>query len=313
MSFALSPSSLHLHEDTLVAIGANSHSTDAAIAANEIPRRRSFFTRPGSSLKIVLSNRTRSSYNDFLPRVHRFLYMVGWQTEDFWDGELNAFAAHHQVIAPDLPGHGESGTSRRQWGIPEFGADICSVLKTEGVKKVVLFGNSLGGPVAIEAALLVPDRVLGVVGVDTFQSLSYTISAEDARKRADAFRGDYAASLRQMVKQLFHHDADPALLAEAERRMAYTAPEAAYGMFLSLAGYDTSESARRLNAPLRAINGDLYPTDFEGARKVKADFDAQEAGRAGARCDYEAHGPLPDARTTGGVRPACGRYRTRAT
>lgn len=197
----------------------------------------------------------------------------GLANRSFWDGELNAFAAHHHVIAPDLPGHGESGINRRRWGIPEFGVDICSVLKTEGVKKVVLFGNSLGGPVAIEAALLLADSVLGVVGVDTFQSLTYTISAEDAKKQADAFRADYAASLRQMVKQLFHRDADPAFLADAERRMAYTAPEAAYSMFLSLAGYDTSESARRLNAPLRAINGDLYPTDVEGVRKVKADFD----------------------------------------
>ena len=140
----------------------------------------------------------------------------GLANRSFWDGELNAFAAHHHVIAPDLPGHGESGINRRRWGIPEFGADICSVLKTEGVKKVVLFGNSLGGPVAIEAALLLADRVLGVVGVDTFQSLTYTISAEDAKKQADAFRADYAASLRQMVKQLFHRDADPAFLADAE-------------------------------------------------------------------------------------------------
>jgi len=94
----------------------------------------------------------------------------GLANRSFWDGELNTFAAHHHLIAPDLPGNGESGINRKEWGIPGFGADICSVLKTEGVKKVVLFGNSLGGPVAIEAALLLSDRVLGLVGVDTFQS-----------------------------------------------------------------------------------------------------------------------------------------------
>jgi hypothetical protein len=43
-------------------------------------------------------------------------------------------------------------------------------------------------------------------------------------------------------------------------------------MFLSLAGYDPRQSARRLSVPLRAINGDLYPTDVEGVRKVKPDF-----------------------------------------
>jgi len=197
----------------------------------------------------------------------------GLANRGFWDHELSAFASRHRVIAPDLPGHGESGTDRKKWGIPEFGADIRSIVKMEGIKEVILFGNSLGGPVAIEAALLLPDRVLGVVGVDTFQSLSYVMSKEDAQKQAEAFRADYAASLRQMVKQLFHGDADPGLVAEAERRMAGTSPEAAHSMFLSLAGYDPGESVRRLNAPLRAINGDLYPTDIAGVRDIKSDFD----------------------------------------
>jgi hypothetical protein len=71
-----------------------------------------------------------------------------------------------------------------------------------------------------------------------------------------------------MVKQLFHGDADPTLLADADQRMAYTAPEAAYSMFLSLAGYDPSQSARRLSVPLRAINGDLYPTEVEGTKRM---------------------------------------------
>lgn len=197
----------------------------------------------------------------------------GLANRSFWDGELRTFAASHRVIAPDLPGHGESGTNRRKWGIPEFGADVCAVIEAESANKVILFGNSLGGPVAVEAALLLPGRVLGVVGVDTFQSLTYSITAEVARKRANAFHDDYAGSLREMVRQLFHEDAAPAIVADAEQRMAHTSPEAARSMFLSLAGYRPDESARRLAVPLRAINGDLYPTDTESVRSIKHDFD----------------------------------------
>ena len=197
----------------------------------------------------------------------------GLANRSFWDGELRTFAPSHRVIAPDLPGHGQSGTNRRKWGIPEFGADTCAVIEAEGANQVILFGNSLGGPVAVEAALLLPGRVLGVVGVDTFQSLTYSITAEEARKRADAFRDDYAGSLREMVRQLFHKDTDPTILADAEQRMARTSPEAARSMFLSLAGYKPSESACRLAVPLRAINGDLYPTDIESVRRIKPDFE----------------------------------------
>jgi pimeloyl-ACP methyl ester carboxylesterase len=197
----------------------------------------------------------------------------GLADRTFWDAQLKAFSDRHRVLALDLPGHGESGVNRQKWGIPEFGADVRAVVAAEKVKRVIIFGNSLGGPVAIEAALLLPGRALGVVGVDTFQDLSM-ITEDEAKQRAELFRRDFAGGLREMVKALFYPDADPAVVADAEERMARSSPEAAYPMLLSLAGYDPGAPARRLMVPLRTINGDLYPTDLEAVRRIKADFDA---------------------------------------
>lgn len=92
--------------------------------------------------------------------------------------------------------------------------------------------------------MLLPGRVLGVVGVDTFQSLAYKMTFAEAKQRAEAFRADFSGSLRQMVKMLFHSDADPALIENAERRMALTSPEAAYQMFLSMG--DHAENKRNV-------------------------------------------------------------------
>jgi pimeloyl-ACP methyl ester carboxylesterase len=196
----------------------------------------------------------------------------GLASRGFWNDELVQFADQYRVLAPDLPGHGESGSNRTKWGLPEFGADVCAVLDAEHVEKVILFGNSLGGPAAVEAALLLGERALGVVGVDTFHNLSHGMGPEEALRRAEAFRDDYAGSVHAMVLQLFHADTDPGLLRDAERRMLRTSPEAAYALFLSLGGYKPEESVRRLAVPLRAINGDLYPTDVEGLRTFKPDF-----------------------------------------
>ena len=198
----------------------------------------------------------------------------GLADRTFWDAQLKAFAGSHRVIALDLAGHGESGTNRTKWGLPEFGADVRAVVEAEKAGRVIIFGNSLGGPVAIEAALLMPGRVLGVVGVDTFQSLDYRYTDTAALVRADAFRKDFAGSVKEMTKALFHPDADPGIVADAERRMAKTSPEAMYEMFKSLGGYDPAAAARRLTVPLRAINGDIYPTDIAGVRKIKTDFNA---------------------------------------
>jgi len=198
----------------------------------------------------------------------------GLANRGFWDGQLKEFGAKHKTIALDLPGHGESGANRTKWGIPEFGADVQAVIEAEKVKKVILFGNSLGGPVVIETALLLPGRVLGVVGIDTFQILDQVIPPDQVEQRADLFEKDYAGSLKMMVGLLFHKDADPAIVADAEKRMSGTSPAVAKAMFRGMAGYDEGAAVRRLLAPLRAINGDLYLTDVEGNRKIKPDFDA---------------------------------------
>jgi len=198
----------------------------------------------------------------------------GFADRGFWDAQLQAFGGRHKTIALDLAGHGESGTNRAKWGMKEFGADVAAVVEAEKVKRVVLIGNSLGGPVAIEAALLLPGKTVGVIGIDTFQDLGRRIEPAEAEAQAAAFEKDFSGTLKQMVKALFHADADPKIVAWAEARMMKSAPQIAGPMFLSFAGYDTGESARRLKVPLRAVNGDLFPTDVEAIRKVKPDFDA---------------------------------------
>ena len=77
-----------------------------------------------------------------------------------------------------------------------------------------------------------------------------------------------------MVTILFHADADPAVVADAERRMQKTPPDAAYAMFMGLAGHSPAASARKLKVPLRAINGDLIQTDVASVQMIKPDFDA---------------------------------------
>lgn len=205
----------------------------------------------------------------------------GMADRSFYDAQLRALSGRYRVVALDLAGHGESGADRERWGIAEFGADVRAVVEAETISRAILFGNSLGGPVVIEAALRMPDRILGVVGIDTFQDLGhpetpeYRREAEEwTRQRVAAFAGDYAAAMRAIVDMLFHPDADPALKAALERRMVRTPQRVTLAIVESIGGYEPNDAARRLRAPLRAINGDLYPTDVEAIRRIRPDFAA---------------------------------------
>jgi pimeloyl-ACP methyl ester carboxylesterase len=198
----------------------------------------------------------------------------GLADRSFWSGQHAAFSNHFKVIALDLAGHGESGSGRLERGIRQFASDVASVVAAERLHQVILVGNSLGGTVAIEAALSLGEHALGVVGVDTFHDLGRRIDPGWIREQTNAWRRDFHGTLNQMVRALFHPDADPALLTDVRQRMTRTSPETVAAMFSSLEGYDTGLAARQLRIPIRCINGDLFPTDVQSVRTVVEDFDA---------------------------------------
>jgi pimeloyl-ACP methyl ester carboxylesterase len=69
----------------------------------------------------------------------------------------------HRVLAPDLPGFGESSKPLRTYH-PAFFADwLHDFLNAAGVERAVLAGNSMGGRIAIEMALRHPARVDALV------------------------------------------------------------------------------------------------------------------------------------------------------
>jgi len=96
----------------------------------------------------------------------------GFADRSFWSNQMTALAARHRVVAVDLAGHGDSGRNRKVWGIVPFAEDVRAVAEKENLGRLVVLGNSLGGPVAVEAARLMPQRVIAVVPVDTLQSLA---------------------------------------------------------------------------------------------------------------------------------------------
>lgn len=66
-------------------------------------------------------------------------------------------------IVPDLPGYGRSEPWGRTLGIPALGEVVLGLLDALGLGRVVLLGNSMGCPVALEVAHVAPERVDRIV------------------------------------------------------------------------------------------------------------------------------------------------------
>ena len=198
----------------------------------------------------------------------------GLADRSFWAAQHAAFSGKFKVVSLDLAGHGESGSNRRTWSIASFGADVAAVADAEDLERCILVGNSLGGAVALEAALALGSRTLGVIAVDTFHDLTRHIEPDQAREQAEAWRRDFGGMLEQMLRALFHPNTDPAVVALVRERMSRMAAETVAAMFEGFGGYATAMPARQLRVPLRCINGDLFPTHVQLNQTVLAGFDA---------------------------------------
>jgi pimeloyl-ACP methyl ester carboxylesterase len=84
-----------------------------------------------------------------------------------FDAQVEALSNRYRVIRPDLRGHGESEHRSEpydQWDLME---DDVALLDHLGIERAVWGGVSQGGFQSLRAALRHPDRVAGLVLIDT--------------------------------------------------------------------------------------------------------------------------------------------------
>jgi pimeloyl-ACP methyl ester carboxylesterase len=205
----------------------------------------------------------------------------GLASRAFWAPQLAALAGTFRMAALDLAGHGESGRNREHWTISAFAGDVCAVTEALDLRNVVLVGNSLGGPVALEAAPHLAARAIGMVGVDTLHAAESVFPPEEARERAAAYRKDFQGACAAMVHALFHPGEYLELQAWALKIMLAMDREIVARIMEGLAGYDLGAVCLKAGVPIRAINGDLWPTRIEANRKVASGFDAVIMKNAG--------------------------------
>ncbi|KUJ80252.1 MULTISPECIES: alpha/beta fold hydrolase [Microbulbifer] len=94
--------------------------------------------------------------------VHSFL-----ASSAMWEAQIAALSREHKVITVDLRGHGASGPIEREISIYDLVDDVLAVLDAEGIERAAWAGLSIGGMISLRAALKAPERVTGLLLLDT--------------------------------------------------------------------------------------------------------------------------------------------------
>jgi pimeloyl-ACP methyl ester carboxylesterase len=198
------------------------------------------------------------------------VFVHGWSCDrSYWRAQVDHFAASHRVVAIDLGGHGESGLGRSDWTIASFAGDVRVVVEALGLRKVVLVGHSMGGAVVAEAARLMPDRVVAVIPVDSFVSVT---PPEEKEGFIAPFRQDFRKTTEMIVRQyMFTPRSDPQRVERIVADMTAAPPAVGISAMESYLRYDEGAGLAAAKAPVRLINSDLTPTDLAAWRKHKPD------------------------------------------
>jgi pimeloyl-ACP methyl ester carboxylesterase len=159
----------------------------------------------------------------------RTLVLVhGWTCDStFWSANVPELAKRYRVINIDLPGHGESDPAP-SYTMDAFGDAVIAVLDEVQVKRAVLVGHSMGGPVILAVARKRPEQVSALVAVDAAFSSPQTAARAQATGRS--FLGPEAMAWREaIVRGMFSAATTRATRERILKVMLAVPPEVADG------------------------------------------------------------------------------------
>lgn len=121
-----------------------------------------------------------------------------------WEPTVAEFARGWRVIAPDLPGHGESEKPDAPYTIDFFAGVLRSAMRELGVDEAVVAGSSLGGQVALELAAWYPSFTRALVLAAP--AVGYSAAMRPVGQALQMMSGPklLRARLAQVVQQSFH-------------------------------------------------------------------------------------------------------------
>ncbi|MCX5658052.1 MAG: alpha/beta hydrolase [Candidatus Omnitrophica bacterium] len=202
------------------------------------------------------------------------VFVHGWSCDSrYWHNQIPYFTKKYRVITVDLAGHGNSGFGRKVYTTEAFGQDVAAVLRKLDVKKAVLVGHSMGGEIILYAAKIAPERVIGLVGVDTLEDLGMVYPDEVKNSIYEPIAADFVPEVQKFVRTMFPANADKALVEAVARDMSSAPQDVALSSMKEYFKVSDPELIKDLKVPLKSVNADLWPTNVEGNKKLVLSYE----------------------------------------
>ncbi|MBN2538635.1 MAG: alpha/beta hydrolase [Deltaproteobacteria bacterium] len=197
---------------------------------------------------------------DGLVDGRKTLFFIHGSTGDHnsWKDQYAALDEQFNVIAVDLPGHGQSG-GKGEREVSLYSKWVKKTVEALGLRRPVLIGHSLGAAIALESAIQYGDRLSGVVAVGGGATMPVNPLV------LDGLRGDPSMIINSIpafaVSKRHRERLKDFLVANLERMDK----EVAYGNFLACDRFDISGRLGQIRIPALLICGEedkMMPPKF---------------------------------------------------
>jgi pimeloyl-ACP methyl ester carboxylesterase len=240
--------------------------------APQAPRSNAGFALAPDGVRIAYD--VRGQGEPTLVLVH------GWCCDrSFWRGQVDSLARDYRVVTLDLAGHGDSGHERASWSVDVLAGDVVAVADALDLRRIVLIGHSMGGPVSLAAAARLPGRAIAVIGVDTLHDAEMVWPAETFDEFAARYEADFEGTMRALVRPMVSARAGDDVVDWIVSRALRTDRNAALALVRAFPSVDARALLAGAGVPVRCINAgkpaDAPPphTRIDVNRKY-ADYDA---------------------------------------
>jgi len=194
-----------------------------------------------------------------------------------WDPQIQAFTEEHRVVRYDVRGYGRSS-------VPSPGRpyshvrDLLTVMDAHEVERAALIGCSMGGAIAVDAALSAPERVTALVmvasavgGVASTPEEDAWWEARDAPVEAALEAGDLETARRLQLEVW----APLGVRDEAGRRILEIALDNLQELTMDESGAEeldppAAERLHEVSAPTLVLPADHDPPDLQRVSGVLA-------------------------------------------
>lgn len=200
------------------------------------------------------------------------VFIHDWNLDHtYWNEQVARFGSRYKVLNLDLAGHGNSGRDRTMWTAESFARDITNIIEKESITSAILVGHSLGADIALQIRDFVPQRIIGIIAIETFRNVDFYITedfVDGLKSELSRFKRNYPEVADEYArKNIRSRNRDVINRIVGDYKEAD--PKIALAIYKNMAPNHEQEKEKLRDLPfkIQIIVSDYAPLDEEALRK----------------------------------------------